>query len=608
MKKKLFFALVLCVAFGSIRAYDFSAVAPSGQTLYYTILAPDTVMVTSPYGSSWGYYTKPTGDLDIPSHVTNGAFDYVVIAVDNFAFSECYSITSVIIPSTIIYLGRYAFYNCSGLQEITVPNSVQEIGDNAFVGVGVVYYSGGAEGAPWGAGLVVGHEENGLFYADSAKTVLVACSDSLTSATLPLSVREIKAGAFANHTQLASIELNEGLEKIGRRAFAYCSTLTSIVIPSTTTTIGDEAFTGCRGLTSVTVPANVTDIGMAAFSHCSNIATVNYNAVNCTQGSEAFAGLSALTTLNIASNVQRIPRLMFAGCTGLITLTLPDAVTDIGNSAFMNCINLTNANLGNGLISIDNMCFSGCLRLMNVRLSDALTYIGHSAFYNCGIVGELIIQQGVIGIAALAFGQCYGINKITALGRVAPVLHTTEEGYGPFYGVDSNIVVNIPCETRNMYAGRWPQFHNFVEMPFIFNAVSEDINKGTVTVESNPTCSNPYATIKATPKNGFEFDHWSDGSTSNPYSYTATGSVTLIGYFRSDVGIEGINETAKTNIAVADGCIVVQGEKRADVQVYDVAGRLVATAKTGESISLPASGLYMVCVDGVLSGKVSVVR
>ena len=77
MKKLAFlFALSLCTLAAWAQNYDFSAVAPTGQTLYYNITSPSTVSVTYPATSSedyyWSGYTTPTGSLTIPSTVTDG--------------------------------------------------------------------------------------------------------------------------------------------------------------------------------------------------------------------------------------------------------------------------------------------------------------------------------------------------------------------------------------------------------------------------------------------------------------------------------------------------------------------------------------------------------
>lgn len=68
--KKILIELLLVVTTITSWAYDFSAVAPSGQTLYYTIVG-NSARVTYPGNStsySWTYgclnyqnYTRPTG-------------------------------------------------------------------------------------------------------------------------------------------------------------------------------------------------------------------------------------------------------------------------------------------------------------------------------------------------------------------------------------------------------------------------------------------------------------------------------------------------------------------------------------------------------------------
>ena len=47
--KKVLFIILLLAATINVHAYDFSAVAPNGQTLYYNITSTSTVEVTYPY-------------------------------------------------------------------------------------------------------------------------------------------------------------------------------------------------------------------------------------------------------------------------------------------------------------------------------------------------------------------------------------------------------------------------------------------------------------------------------------------------------------------------------------------------------------------------------
>lgn len=47
-------------------------------------------------------------------------------------FKYCRSLTSVNIPSSVTEIGEYAFYNCSSLTSVDIPSSVTSIGERAF--------------------------------------------------------------------------------------------------------------------------------------------------------------------------------------------------------------------------------------------------------------------------------------------------------------------------------------------------------------------------------------------------------------------------------------------------------------------------------------------
>ena len=111
-------------------AYDFFYTY-QGKKLYYTITSSNTVEVT--------YYRHPqnnnnfvSGDVVIPSSVTNNGTTYSVTSIGDAAFSDCSGLTSVTIPNSVTSIGEGAFLECSGLTSITIPNSVTSIGTYAF--------------------------------------------------------------------------------------------------------------------------------------------------------------------------------------------------------------------------------------------------------------------------------------------------------------------------------------------------------------------------------------------------------------------------------------------------------------------------------------------
>ena len=132
MKQKFirFFILTIVLAMPRVAvAYDFSAVAPSGQMLYYNINFEDGYAeVTNPPRAVY----RPTGDLIIPSSITYLGQVYPVTAIGDEAFDGCVLLTSVVIPDSVTYIGDYAFGGCSGLTAVNIPDSVTYIGDGAF--------------------------------------------------------------------------------------------------------------------------------------------------------------------------------------------------------------------------------------------------------------------------------------------------------------------------------------------------------------------------------------------------------------------------------------------------------------------------------------------
>ena len=61
---------------------------------------------------------------------------------------------------------------------------------------------------------------------------------------------------------------------IGAHTFSVCKSLTSITIPNSVKNIGVGAFTGCTSLASITIPDNVASIGEYAFINCTSLTSV----------------------------------------------------------------------------------------------------------------------------------------------------------------------------------------------------------------------------------------------------------------------------------------------------------------------------------------------
>lgn len=118
-------------------AYNFSAVAPSGQTLYYNISGINA-QVTYPcsynYSDHYSGFTMPTGVLIIPDTVFYNGTVYNVTSINNYAFDGCSGLSSITIPDGVISIGERAFGGCNGLTSVSIPSGVTLIGMQAFSG------------------------------------------------------------------------------------------------------------------------------------------------------------------------------------------------------------------------------------------------------------------------------------------------------------------------------------------------------------------------------------------------------------------------------------------------------------------------------------------
>ena len=146
------------------------------------------------------------GRVTIPEQI-NGK---PVLSIGEGAFYGCSSITGVDIPNTVSNIGFKAFGECRSLRGITIPESVTNVGEYAFHGIG-------AGKADVGGG-----------------------------------VRVIRSQSFAS-SGLTDVVLHLGTEVIEREAFAGDSSLTSVTIPVSVRRIKTWAFEA-TGLKSVTVP------------------------------------------------------------------------------------------------------------------------------------------------------------------------------------------------------------------------------------------------------------------------------------------------------------------------------------------------------------------
>ena len=259
-----------------------------------SIIIPDSV--TSIGGDAF-YGCESLTSITIPNSVTS---------IGSSAFDGCANLISIIIPDSVTSIGSYAFDGCTRLTSVTIGNGVTSIGSSAFSGCTSLEYN------KYDNGYYLGNENN-PYYA------LIKVKDrAVTNCEIKVGTKVIASSAFARCGELSSVKIPDSVTSIGDSAFWYWTSLTSITIPDSVTSIGDYLFYGCESLTSITIPDSVTSIGSYAFDGCTR-----------------------LTSVTIGDSVTYIGYSAFDGCESLTSITIPDSVTYIGGSAFDNCTSLT---------------------------------------------------------------------------------------------------------------------------------------------------------------------------------------------------------------------------------------------------------------------------
>ena len=403
--KRLFCSFIFLFFAVTAYAYDFSAVCPSGQTLYYNITSDTTVAVTYPryyreqlsYNSYREYYyygySQPAGSVQIPSVVNNGNTAYIVTEIGDFAFYRCSELTEVIMSESITIIGNSAFYECATISSIIFSEHLHSIDNYAF------YHC---------AGLTE------LLFPDSLFAIGVAafqgCSN-LIAIVFPASLISIGTDAFYYCTGLTELFFPDNLRTIGQESFAYCSNIASIHFPASLISIEAHAFYYCTTLTELFFPDSLSTIGSYAFSYCTNLTELHFPNSLSAIGNSAFSHCTNLTEITLPNSLRYLSG--FNNCTSLTEMHLPDSVITIGSSAFRYCTNLISINLPNTIDTIGSYAFFHCDGLSEIHIPDSLCYIGNRAFSNCsGVTGTLNIPQHLRNVGNEVFRQCSGITKV----------------------------------------------------------------------------------------------------------------------------------------------------------------------------------------------------
>lgn len=215
---------------------------------------------------------------------------------------------------------------------------------------------------------------------------------------------------------------------IGNAAFRD-SSVTSVTIPASVTEIGSNAFADCTNLTSVNYEGDWSKLtiqsGNPAVEDAAKDAAneqlfdfefiLNNTAVIVIR----YKGTAADVTIPSrykGKPVTVIDPVAFYNNSAVTSVTIPDSVTAIPDYAFGFCSQLTNISIPNSVTFIGFSAFNSCTSLKSITLPSSLSTIQSYAFYNCGNLKTIRIPVSVTSIGNCAFDVCPSLMTVTYPG------------------------------------------------------------------------------------------------------------------------------------------------------------------------------------------------
>lgn len=326
----------------------------------------------------------------------------------------------------------------------------------------------------------------------------LAAQLKLENINLPVSVKTIYPKAFLNCTNLRSITLPQGMQKIGACAFEGCSALeeiitsdngnftvldgvlidkqgkktvraenstkkTDIVITNGIVTVAKRTFDRSP-VRTISIPSTVEKIEEDAFFLTMELEKFIVDGKN-----QVFRSIDGVLHDRSGKKIVRYPQGMsevgyyledsveeigyqaFSCTKNLQAITFTGVLKKIGDKAFEFCNNLENLMLPGSVEVIGERAFQYCAKLRSAMLSRSILVIGDYAFYNCSSLETISVPKSVEKIGNLAFANCQKLKSVIIQENISFI------GDGAFVecpeievSIKNNDYVETYCKSRGI--------------------------------------------------------------------------------------------------------------------------------------------------------------
>lgn len=361
-----------------------------------------------------------TGDIVIPSTVSNGGTTYTVTTIGEAAFEES-GITSITIPETVTTIDEDAFRKCDKLTTFTVGKNITTLGRDGNVGY-VFERCTALTAITVEAGNANYTDIDGVLFSKDKKTMYAYPGGKAgTDYTTPDGVETIAVKAFTYVNNLTNVVIGSSVKTIKAPLFRSCDNLQTATVNG-----GEEIkFSGsgefvqsCSNFKKLTIGTNVTAENIL------NIISTNYSGYEIVISDDNKNVTTDDGFLFDKSKTTLLTALSYTGT----SYTTPAGITTIADGAFSRCETLTSLTLGNDVTTIE----SGSLYAPNLEtliIGDGITILPESGLSVSPRLKNLVIGNGITAIGENFFSGLPELQELTIGSQVTTI------GNGAFTGL-----------------------------------------------------------------------------------------------------------------------------------------------------------------------------
>ncbi|SFP37241.1 protein of unknown function [Butyrivibrio proteoclasticus] len=482
--------------------------------------------------------------------------------VDEYAFDRMGSMTRVTLGADVTAIADYAFKDCNGLSSVVYEGegtTWEEIRSHISIGEGneclTNAYIAGSSGAACGTSCSWALEgetlhisgtgrmyDFQLYNASQYDSTNILCvpwaniKSSIRNIQIDEGITYIGTNAFRFEDQqggdtaygFESVSLPSSIEEIGAFAFAGNKQLRASTINSGF--VGESAFIRCEALDTVSFGSGIKGCGVSAFEDCHAIRTVNVSDLTAwcnsyfggflsspfrAPGGEARLVVNgeAVTTLNIPDGVTEIPSYAFEKVKHITTVNIPDSVRKIGDYAFYDD-SIQNISFGGGVTEIGAFAFQGPqLSNTDLNIPDNVSNIGPYAFAftgiksvtanaslgvrcfkGCGNLHSVNLGTNVKEIGKDAFEGCDGIDAGGSIQRSVIYRGSETQWMHIIKGTGNDKLVlgrivyqgtdDASAEKKNPYIGKIVKFGNYKGSELTWKVLAVEDGKALLITEN----------------------------------------------------------------------------------------------------------------------------